>query len=91
MKNPPVSGSERKFTEKKWGTATGIGNNNCYAYAVGDYESYRWQKSIPGDRSGLSNGYQNYTHCTSALFLTTQQRSTVQNQMRNVRRGTIKS
>ena len=64
MKNLPLSGSERKFTNKRWGTATGIGNNNCYAYAVGDYEAYRWQKSIPGDRSGLSNGYHNYTHCT---------------------------
>ena len=64
MKELPLSGSERKFTNKRWGTATGIGNNNCYAYAVGDYEAYRWQKSIPGDRSGLSNLNHNYTHCT---------------------------
>ena len=64
MKELPLSGSERKFTNKRWGTATGIGNNNCYAYAVGDYEAYRWQKSIPGDRSGLSNRNHNYTHCT---------------------------
>jgi len=59
----PLSGSERKFTNRRWGTSTGIGNNNCYAYAVGDYEAYRWQKSIPGDRSGLSNLNHNYTHC----------------------------
>lgn len=64
MKGPPLSGSENKFTNRRWGTKTGIGNNNCYAYAVGDYEAYRWQKSIPGDRSGLSNGNHNYTHCT---------------------------
>ncbi len=64
MKGPPLSGSESKFTNRRWGTKTGIGNNNCYAYAVGDYEAYRWQKSIPGDRSGLSNGTHNYTHCT---------------------------
>ena len=51
----PLSGSESKFTNRRWGTTTGIGNNNCYAYAVGDYEAYRWQKSIPGDRSGMSN------------------------------------
>ena len=63
-KGLPLSGSERKFTNRRWGTATGIGNNNCYAYAVGDYEAYRWQKSIPGDRSGLSNRNHNYTHCT---------------------------
>lgn len=59
----PLSGSERKFTDRKWGGPIGIGNNNCYAYAVGDYESYRWQKSIPGDRSGLSNLPHEYTHC----------------------------
>jgi len=64
MKGLPLSGSESKFTNRRWGTATGIGNNNCYAYAVGDYEAYRWQKSIPGDRSGLSNGNHTYTHCT---------------------------
>jgi len=63
MKELPLSGSEKKFTNKRWGTATGIGNNNCYAYAVGDYEAYRWQKSIPGDRSGLSNLPHDYTHC----------------------------
>jgi hypothetical protein len=64
MKELPLSGSEKRFTNRYWGTSTGIGNNNCYAYAVGDYEAYRWQKSIPGDRSGLSNGHHNYTHCT---------------------------
>jgi len=64
MKVLPLSGSESKFTNRRWGTTKGIGNNNCYAYAVGDYEAYRWQKSIPGDRSGLSNGNHNYTHCT---------------------------
>lgn len=64
MKDLPLSGSESTFTNRRWGTSTGIGNNNCYAYAVGDYESYRMQKSIPGDRSGLSNGNHNYTHCT---------------------------
>lgn len=64
MKEPPPSGSEPLYTNRRWGTTTGIGNNNCYAYAVGDYEAYRWQKSIPGDRSGLSNGNHTYTHCT---------------------------
>jgi hypothetical protein len=64
MKDLPLSGSESKFTNRRWGSQKGIGNNNCYAYAVGDYEAYRWQKSIPGDRSGLSNGNHSYTHCT---------------------------
>jgi|TARA_B000000477_G_scaffold67288_2_gene56435 hypothetical protein len=64
-KDLPLSGSEKKFTNRRWGSKTGIDNNNCYAYAVGDYEAYRWQKSIPGDRSGLSNKGHTYTHCTS--------------------------
>ena len=63
MRPLPLSGTENRFTNRRWGSPKGIGNNNCYAYAVGDYESYRWQKSIPGDRSGLSNGHHTYTHC----------------------------
>ena len=62
-KNLPLSGSEPKFTNRRWGSNNGIPNNNCYAYAVGDYEAYRWQKSIPGDRSGLSNVKHDYTTC----------------------------
>jgi len=65
MSRLPLSGSEKVFTNRRWGSQKGIKNNNCYAYAVGDYEAYRWQKSIPGDRSGMSNGYHNYTHCKS--------------------------
>jgi hypothetical protein len=64
MKGPPLSGSEPKFVKGKWATPKGIGNNNCYAYAFGDYSAYRWQKSTPGNRSGLSNNGHNYTHCT---------------------------
>ena len=63
MTNLPLSGSEPKFTNRRWSTKKGVGSNNCYAYAVGDYEAYRWQKSIPGDRSGLSNKGHNYTSC----------------------------
>ena len=37
-KRLPLSGSEPKFTQKLWGRAIGINNNNCYAYAVGDYK-----------------------------------------------------
>ena len=62
-RQPPLSGSEPTFTNKYWGTSIGIGNNNCYAYAVGDYEKYRHQKSVPGDRSGRSKWYHSYTNC----------------------------
>tara|TARA_B100000073_G_scaffold345076_1_gene353278 strand:- start:2466 stop:3212 length:747 start_codon:yes stop_codon:yes gene_type:complete len=61
-KKLPLSGSEPKYTQRLWGRAVGIGNNNCYAYAVGDYESYRRHKSIPGERAGIYNSH-NYTHC----------------------------
>lgn len=62
-KELPLSGSEKKFTTRWWGASKGVNNNNCYAYAVNDPENYRWQKSIPGDRSGMSNSYHNFTHC----------------------------
>ena len=62
-RQPPLSGSEPTFTNRYWGTSIGIGNNNCYAYAVGDYERYRHQKSVPGDRSGRSRWYHSYTNC----------------------------
>ena len=51
-KKLPLSGSEKTFTKKKWGTTRGIGNNNCYAYAVNDYKRYRMMKSAPGHRNG---------------------------------------
>jgi hypothetical protein len=75
MRALPLSGSESRYTNRRWSTPKGIGNNNCYAYAVGDYEAYRWQKSIPGDRSGLSNGNHNIPIVLVslvALFQTTQ-------------------
>jgi hypothetical protein len=62
-KELPLSGSESKFTNRRWGSNKGITGNNCYAYAVGSYAAFRWQKSVPGDRSGLSNTTHNYTKC----------------------------
>lgn len=59
----PLSGSEPRFTQRLWGRTVGIDNNNCYAYAVGDYESFRQQKSIPGERAGIRNLSHSYTHC----------------------------
>ena len=55
MKGPPLSGSESVFTQNYWGTALGIGDNNCYDYAVGSYKRHRDQKTTPGNRAGLSN------------------------------------
>jgi len=61
-KRLPLSGSEPKFKYNPW-LKKGVRSNNCYAYAVGDYKTYRLQKSTPGNRSGLSNMYHPYTHC----------------------------
>ena len=61
MSGLPLSGSEPRYTNRRWSSKTGVTSNNCYAYAVGDYEAYRWQKSVPGDRSGLANG-NHYVH-----------------------------
>ena len=58
----PLSGSERKFTNRRWGTSTGIGNNNCYAYAVNDYQRYRGWKSQPGERAEMSSSGK-YINC----------------------------
>ena len=62
-KGLPLSGSEPTYTQRLWGRAIGIDNNNCYAYAVGDYEKTRLQKSIPGERAGIRNLKHTYTHC----------------------------
>ena len=62
-KSLPLSGSEPTYTHRLWGRTIGIGNNNCYAYAVGDYESLRMSKSIPGERAGIKNLSHSYTNC----------------------------
>jgi hypothetical protein len=62
VKQLPLSGSEPRFTNRLWGRAIGIGSNNCYAYAVGDYESMRLQKSIPGERANIYKSH-TYTNC----------------------------
>lgn len=49
------------FSNMPW--EKGIKSNNCYAYAMNDFQSYRIHKSIPGDRSGLSDLPHKYTHC----------------------------
>lgn len=62
MKGLPLSGSEINFRYEPWHT-NGRKSNNCYAYAVNDYESYRNSKSVPGERSGKRWPYHTYTHC----------------------------
>lgn len=61
-KRLPLSGSEVTFNLKPW-IKVGTLYNNCYAYAVNDFKTYRSRKSIPGDRSGMSRFFHTYTHC----------------------------
>ena len=61
-KHPPTSGSEHTFTTRRWGGKVGKNNNNCYAYAVNDYQRYRNWKSQPGERAKLS-GSGRYVNC----------------------------
>ena len=61
VKRLPTSGSEALFVYDDWITNKGV--NNCYAYAVNDLRTYRARKSVPGNRSGLSNKHHTYTHC----------------------------
>lgn len=58
----PLSGGEVIFSRQPWKTK-GRRSNNCYAYAVNSYKSYRTKKSVPGDVSGLSKLPHTYTHC----------------------------
>jgi LysM repeat protein len=53
MNLPPKSGSEHVFTLKKWGGKVGVKNNNCYAYAVNDFVSFRQSKAQPGERANI--------------------------------------
>ena len=62
MKLLPLSKSEHVFRLEPWHTK-GRRSNNCYAYAVNDYETYRTSKSVPGERSGKRWPFHTYTHC----------------------------
>ena len=51
VKRLPVTGNEHVFTKEPW--KTHYGSNNCYAYAMGDFRKFRFEKSIPGVAAGL--------------------------------------
>jgi hypothetical protein len=50
-----LSGSESVFQNQPWATF-GKRSNNCYDYAIGNYESYRPEKSSPGNRADRPSG-----------------------------------
>ena len=89
----PLSGSEPKYTQRLWGRTVGVGNNNCYAYAVGDYEKMRLQKSIPGERAGIRNLSHTYTNCKGLqkeLSQITLKKCTQQKRLKNVNQIILK-
>lgn len=51
---PPTNGSEIIFDDQPW-RSIGKGSNNCYAYAVNDFDLYRTQKSTPGNSTRINN------------------------------------
>jgi hypothetical protein len=58
----PTSGGEPVFKLEPW---NGVGRHvdNCYAYAVGDHARFRANKSVPGNRSGMSSIFHTYKNC----------------------------
>lgn len=61
VKRLPLSGSETIFSTSPWNRA--VNSDNCYDYAIGDYERGRNVKSTPGDRAGISSNGLNFTTC----------------------------
>lgn len=53
-KKLPTSGYEIPFSLQPW-VSLGRHSNNCYAYAVNDFDFYRVQKSSPGNTMKRSN------------------------------------
>jgi hypothetical protein len=51
---PPTSGSEIPFSLQPW-VSLGKMSNNCYAYAVNDFDFFRVQKSSPGNTMRVNN------------------------------------
>jgi hypothetical protein len=58
----PLSGYEPVFTWAPWGTE-GKNVDNCYAYAVGDHEKFRLDKSVPGYKVHIKNNGLTYKSC----------------------------
>lgn len=61
MKRLPLSGAETIFSNTPWSKA--VNSDNCYDYAIGDYERGRNVKSTPGNRAGLSSNGLTFTSC----------------------------
>lgn len=56
----PLSGFEPIFSTSPWNSA--VDSDNCYDYAIGDFERTRTVKSTPGNRAGFSTN-RSFTRC----------------------------
>jgi hypothetical protein len=56
-----LSGSEVIFDTRPWSSA--VNSDNCYDYAIGDFERTRTVKSTPGNRAGFSSVGQTFKTC----------------------------
>ena len=56
----PLSGAEAIFGLMPWYSA--VDSDNCYDYAIGDFERTRTVKSTPGNRAGFSAN-RNFSRC----------------------------
>ena len=61
VKRLPLSGSESIYSPYPWSSA--VNSDNCYDYAIGDFERNRNVKSTPGNRAGISSNGLNFTTC----------------------------
>ena len=57
----PLSKSETIFSTSPWNRA--VNSDNCYDYAIGDFERGRNVKSTPGNRARISSNGLNFTTC----------------------------
>lgn len=62
----PISGTERAYTDFTFGTPTGVGNNNCYGYAIDRFREVGEVKLQPGNVAGLG-GNIDLTTCKSVV------------------------
>ena len=58
----PPSLSAHRYTYEPW-ASLGRVSNNCYAYAVHDFEKFRFNKAQPGERVGKNRGMHDYRKC----------------------------
>lgn len=63
----PGSGTESPYINTTFGTRKGVGNNNCYGYAIDAFREHGEVKLQPGDLSGMGNTRMDLATCTDVV------------------------